>query len=55
MGKQNTYIWLWLVIELENGQIFTQYVTQKVIKFLVDRNISDLFKVYGKYPVSTDG
>ena len=51
------YVWLWLVaIEPENRNILTLSISKEETNILIaERFISDLAKVHGKHPVSTDG
>ena len=49
------YIWLWVAIEPENGQILAQNITQERNMFIAERFLSGVVRDYGIHPVSTDG
>ena len=49
------YIWLWVSIEPENGQILAQDITQKRNMLIVERFLSGVVRYYGNHPISTDG
>ena len=49
------YIWLWVAIEPENGQILALNVSKERNMFVAERLLSGLVKVNGNHPVSTDG
>jgi transposase-like protein len=49
------YIWLWVAIEPENGQILAQNITQERNMFIAERFLSGVVRYYGIHPVSTDG
>ena len=49
------YIWLWVSIEPENGQILAQDITQKRNMLIAERFLSGVVRDYGNHPVSTDG
>src|SRR4249919_4366320 len=49
------YIWLWVAIEPENGQILAQNITQERNMVIAERFLSGVVRYYGIHPVSTDG
>ena len=49
------YMWLWIAIEPENRQVLAQKISQERNTFVAERFMSDLVKIHGKHPVSTDG
>ena len=49
------YIWLWVSIEPENGQILAQDITQKRNMLIAERFLSGVVRYYGNHPISTDG
>ena len=50
------FIWLWVAIEPENRQILAVTISKERNMLIAEEKfISDLMKVYGKHPVSTDG
>lgn len=49
------YIWLWVAIEPENGQILAQDITQKRNMLIAERFLSGVVRYYGNHPISTDG
>lgn len=49
------FIWLWIAIEPENRQILAQNITKERNMLVAERFMSDLVKIHGKHPVSTDG
>ena len=49
------YIWLWVAIEPENGQILAQDITQKTNMLIAKRFLSGVVRYYENHPVSTDG
>ncbi len=49
------YIWLWVAIEPENGQILAQDITQERNMLIAERFLSGVVRYYGNHPVSTDG
>ena len=49
------YVWLWVAIEPENRNILTLSISKERNILIAERFISDLAKVHGKHPVSTDG
>ncbi len=49
------YIWLWVAIEPENGQILAQDITQERNMLIAERFLSGVIRYYGNHPVSTDG
>ncbi|MDF0682344.1 MAG: DDE-type integrase/transposase/recombinase [Candidatus Nitrosocosmicus sp.] len=49
------FIWLWIAIEPENRQILAQNITKERNMLVAERFMSDLVKIHGKRPVSTDG
>jgi putative transposase len=48
-------IWLWIVIESENKEILSFYISKKRNMFVVKRFLSTVTDKYGKHQVSTDG
>jgi putative transposase len=48
------YVWLWVAIEPENRNILTLSISKERNILIAERFISDLPKVHGKHPVSTD-
>ena len=49
------YIWLWIAIEPENGQILAQDITQERNMLIAERFLSGVVRYYGNHPISTDG
>ena len=49
------YIWLWVAIEPENGQILAQDITQERNMLIAERFLSGVVRYYGNHPISTDG
>jgi putative transposase len=49
------YIWLWVAIEPANRQILALSISKERNMFVAERYLSNLIKVHGKHPVSTDG
>jgi putative transposase len=49
------YIWLWVAIEPENGQILAQNITQERNMLIAERFLSGVVRYYGNHPISTDG
>ena len=49
------YIWLWVAIESENGQILAQNITQERNMLIAERFLSGVVRYYGNHPISTDG
>ena len=49
------YIWLWVSIEPENGQILAQDITQERNMLIAERFLSGVVRYYGNHPISTDG
>ena len=49
------FIWLWIAIEPQNRQILAQNITKERNMLVAERFMSDLVKIHGKHPVSTDG
>jgi putative transposase len=49
------YIWLWITIEPKNKEILALTISKERNMFIAERYLSDIVKVYGKHPVSTDG
>jgi len=49
------YIWLWVAIESENGQILAQDITQERNMLIAERFLSGVVRYYGNHPISTDG
>ena len=47
--------WLWVAIEPENRQILALSITKERNMFVAERFLSDLVKIHGNHPVSTDG
>jgi putative transposase len=53
---ESEYIWLWVAtIEPPNRQILALSISKERSMFLAERYLSNLIKVHGKHPVSTDG
>ena len=48
-------VWLWVVIEPENRQILALSISNERNMLIAERFLSDLVKIHGKHPVSTDG
>ena len=49
------FVWLWIAIEPENSQILAQSITKERNMLVAERFMSNLIKIHGKHPVSTDG
>ncbi len=49
------YIWSWVAIEPENGQILAQSISQERNMFVAERFLSGIVRDYGILPVLTDG
>lgn len=49
------FIWIWIAIEPENREILAVTVSKERNMLIAEKFISDIVKVYGKRPVSTDG
>jgi putative transposase len=49
------YIWLWVAIESEYGQILAQDITQERNMLIAERFLSGVVRYYGNHPISTDG
>ena len=49
------YIWLWVAIEPENGQILALTISKERNMFIAERFLSGVVRYYGIHPVSTDG
>ena len=49
------YIWLWVAIEPENGQILAQNITKERNMLIAERFLLGVVRNYGNHPVSTDG
>ncbi|MGD9533408.1 MAG: DDE-type integrase/transposase/recombinase [Candidatus Nitrosocosmicus sp.] len=49
------FIWLWIAIEPEDRLILAQNITKERNMLVAERFMSDLVKIHGKHPVSTDG
>ena len=49
------YIWLWVAIEPENGQILAQDITQERNMLIAERFLSGVVRYYGNHPISNDG
>ena len=48
-------VWLWVAIEPENKRILAQSITQERNMLVAERFLSDIVKIHGNHPVSTDG
>ena len=48
-------VWLWVAIEPENRQILALSISKERNMFVAERFLSNLTKIHGKHPVSTDG
>jgi len=48
-------VWLWVVIEPENRQILALSISNERNMLIAERFLSDLVKIHGKHPISTDG
>jgi putative transposase len=49
------FTWLWVAIEPENRMILVQNITRERNMLVAEKFMSDLVKVHGNHPVSTDG
>ncbi len=49
------YIWLWVAIESETRQILALSISKERNMLIAERFLSDIVKIHGKHPVSTDG
>ncbi len=49
------YIWLWVAIESETSQILALSISKERNMLIAERFLSDIVKIHGKHPVSTDG
>jgi putative transposase len=49
------YAWLWIAIEPENREILAQRISKERNMLIAERFISNLVRIHGKHPVSTDG
>jgi len=49
------FVWLWVAIEPEMGQIHAQTISQERNMFVAERFIGGLVKRHGQHPISTDG
>ena len=49
------FVWLWVAIEPEMGQILAQTISQERNMFVAERFIGGLVKRHGQHPISTDG
>ena len=49
------YVWLGVAIEPTNRQILSLSISKERNMFVAERFMSDLIKIYGNHPVSTDG
>ena len=49
------FIWLWVAIEPKNKEILGMSISKERNMFVAERFISNLMKIYGKHPLSTDG
>ena len=47
--------WLWVVIESETRQILALSISKERNMLIAERFLSDIVKIHGKHPVSTDG
>ncbi|WP_172602154.1 DDE-type integrase/transposase/recombinase [Candidatus Nitrosocosmicus franklandus] len=48
------FVWLWVATEPENRQILALSISKERNMFVAERFISDLVKIHGIHPVSTD-
>lgn len=48
-------VWLWVAIEPQNREILAVNISKERNILIAERFISDIVKVYGEHPVSTDG
>ncbi|MEJ7642922.1 MAG: DDE-type integrase/transposase/recombinase [Candidatus Nitrosocosmicus sp.] len=48
-------VWLWVVIEPETRQILALSISNERNMLIAERFLSDVEKIHGKHPVSTDG
>lgn len=48
-------MWLWVAIEPKNNQILALTISKERNMLIVEKFISGLVKIHGKYSVSTDG
>ena len=48
-------VWLWAVIEPETRQILALSISNERNMLIAERFLSDVVKIHGKHPVSTDG
>ena len=48
-------VWLWVVIEPETRQILALSISNERNMLIAERFLSDVVKIHGKHPVSTDG
>ena len=53
MGSE--FIWVWIAIEPEKGQILAQNITQERNMLIAERFLSGVVRYYGNHPISTDG
>jgi putative transposase len=49
------YIWLWVTIKSETRQILALSISKERNMLIAERFLSDIVKIHGKHPVSTDG
>ena len=48
-------VWLWVAIEPQNREILAVNISKERNILIAERFISNIVKVYGEHPVSTDG
>ncbi len=48
-------VWIWIVIEPENKEILSFYISQEQNMFVAERVLSEVINEYGTHVVSTDG
>lgn len=48
-------LWLWVAVEPENKQILALSVSKERNMLMAEKFLSELAKVHGKHPISTDG
>ncbi len=49
------YIWLWVAIEPENGQILALNISKERNMLIAERFLLGVVRYYGNHPISTDG
>ena len=49
------YIWLWVAIEPENGQILALNISKERNMLIAESFLSGVVRYYGNHPISTDG